>query len=232
MPLARLLARRRAARVHPALRRRFGELAFAVIDVETTGLDPALDRVLQAAVVSVGADGEVRDEYCTLIAAPKVDAVAVHGITAAHLLDAPPFAEVAAALRGRLDADLIVGHNVRFDLGFLRHEFARCGVRLPRLPFLCTIALGRLLGVEPCRRRLAAACERQGIAVVRQHAALDDARATAALLAAYLRQAEALELDLCALARRGRDASCASWKHPPAAAYMRADEPRGRCVDA
>jgi DNA polymerase III epsilon subunit family exonuclease len=221
VPLARLLARRRAARVHPALRRELGELSYAVVDVETTGLDPAVDRVLEVAVLEVGADGRVTDEYRTLVAAPSVDAVAVHGITAAHLVDAPRFAEVAAALRPRLDADLVVGHNVSFDLAFLRREFARCQQHLPPLPYLCTIALGRLLGLEPRRARLDAACRRQGIAVVDRHAALADARATAALLAAYLQHAEALELDLCALARRGRDASCASWRHPPAAARGR-----------
>jgi ATP-dependent Lhr-like helicase len=218
MPLARLLARRRATRVHPALRRRLGELSFAVVDVETTGLDPAVDHVLEIAVVRIGADGDVRDEFSTLVAAPTVGAVAVHGITAAHLVGAPRFSEVADSLRARLVADLVVGHNASFDLAFLHNEFARCGGHLPQLPFLCTIALGRLLDIEPRRTRLATACERRGIALQRQHAALDDARATAALLAAYLREGDALGLDLRALARRGRrDASCASWRHPPAA---------------
>jgi DNA polymerase-3 subunit epsilon len=83
----------------------------------------------------------------------------------------------------RLDGRVFVAHNADFDLGFIRHHAAACGVELPNLPVLCTLALSRSLdpGFERSHR-LGDLCVQYGIALERAHDALEDALATAALL--------------------------------------------------
>jgi DNA polymerase-3 subunit epsilon len=164
---------------------------FAVVDVETTGLDPVHDRVVEVAVVRFTPGGETTAEYATLVrpdgpAADGAAAAGIHGITDAELGDAPTFAQVAAALAGRLAGAIVVGHNVAFDLGFLTAEFRRLRVPVPRLPAVCTHALATLLHPELERHRLADCCGAAGIELNGAHTALGDARATARLLSAYL----------------------------------------------
>lgn len=52
------------------------------------------------------------------------------------MVDAPRFGEVLAEISNRLAGAAIAGHNVRFDLAFLRAEYARAGWRFPFLPAL------------------------------------------------------------------------------------------------
>jgi DNA polymerase-3 subunit epsilon len=231
--VSRVLTRRRAAAVHPTLRGRLQQLDFAVVDVETTGLNPRRDRILEVAVLRIGGDGRVHSEFATLVAAPRVAAEEVHGISAGDLLGAPRFAAIAATVRRQLEGAIVAGHNVAFDLAFLRKEFLRTGDRFPATPFVCTISLGRLVGAEPTRSGLTAACERQGIRVDDHHRALHDARAAGALLVAYLRQAETLGLDLSGLAARSRrDPSCRSWRRPTTGARLSGRPARAGSVPA
>jgi DNA polymerase III subunit epsilon len=170
---------------------------YAVVDVETTGLDPVHDRVVEVAVVRFTPCGETTAEYATLVrpdgpaAASDGAAAGIHGITAAELGGAPTFGQVAAALAGRLAGAIVVGHNVAFDLGFLTAEFRRLRVPVPRLPAVCTHALATLLHPELERRRLADCCDAAGIDLNGAHTALGDARATARLLSTYLATARA-----------------------------------------
>ncbi len=166
---------------------------FAVIDVETTGLDPNVDRVVEIAVVCTDSYGVVVDEWTTLINPDRpVGARSVHGISAADVRDAPRFASVVGALTARLSGRAVVAHNARFDLGFLRAEYARAGWTLPAVPFLCTLEASSLYLPDLARRRLQECCWAFDIALLDAHSALADARATASLLGCYLRIAQGL----------------------------------------
>jgi DNA polymerase-3 subunit epsilon len=166
---------------------------FAVVDVETSGLDPRRHRVLQIGLVTVDFDGAVLDRWSTLVGPGlavwrSVGPTDVHGIHRRDLVLAPrprrAFTELARRLRGAR----IVAHNASFDLAFLRAEAARVGIDLPIDRPLCTLQLSRAL--DPDRRmshRLTDACARHGIELVHAHDALADAEATAALLPHLLR---------------------------------------------
>jgi len=161
---------------------------FCVVDVETTGFSPRLgDRVVEVAAVRMRGDGTVQHEWSTLVN-PRRDlgATHVHGITAGDVLDAPGFDEIAGDLLELLDGAVLAAHNLRFDWGFLAHEYARDGHFLDPHPGVCTIALGARLHPGTPGRKLSACCERIGYSIPQAHAALDDARAAAAVLAAYL----------------------------------------------
>jgi DNA polymerase-3 subunit epsilon len=160
---------------------------FAVIDVETTGLSAAGHRVLELAIVRTDPAGRVLDEWVSRFNPEgPVGATHIHGITAADVARAPRFAHVLEEISDRLAGAAIAGHNVRFDLAFLRAEYTRAGWALPHLPAACTLAASWDHLPHLTRRRLPDCCEAAGIAHTGAHSALGDARATAALLAGYL----------------------------------------------
>jgi DNA polymerase-3 subunit epsilon len=150
------------------------------VDVETTGTSPARARVTEVGVVSVETEGaETRVEEWSSLVNPGVpipsDIQWLTGITDAMVRAAPPFAELAAELAARLHGAVFVAHNARFDYGFLRAEFARCGVRF-RAPTLCTVRLSRLLYPDRGPHSLDAIVARFDLDTKDRHRALGDAR--------------------------------------------------------
>ncbi len=91
------------------------------VDLETTGISPVKDRVVQVAVINI--DGS---EFSSLINPERVipdEAAAIHGISNAMVKDAPKFGEVAERLRDMLiAADHFVAYNGVFDFQFLQAE--------------------------------------------------------------------------------------------------------------
>lgn len=156
------------------------EDVIGVVDVETTGLCPERnDRIIEIAVVLTSPDGVIRQEYDTLInPARDLGPTAIHRISAAEILHAPQFSEVAGDILEVLrQATILAGHNVRFDRRFLAKEYERVGVMFPDTALLCTCDL---LG----RQSLQACCKELEVNVDggTAHRALADARATAALI--------------------------------------------------
>lgn len=169
---------------------------FVVIDTETTGLFPEYrDRMVEIAMVRLSADGEVLDEYCSLVNPKRsVGASWIHGITAEDVTQAPLFGEIAGDVIRRLDNAIIVGHNVRFDQRFLEAEVKRLGTKLPQAPALCTVRLAPLLSDTLPSRKLKVCCEHFGIPLTDAHSALADARASAAILKLALEKFERAQL--------------------------------------
>jgi DNA polymerase-3 subunit epsilon len=156
------------------------------VDLETTGLYPSVDRVVEVAVVLLGTDLEVVSEFCTLVDPRRdVGPTGLPGVRARDVIGAPTFAEVASAVWGMLSGRVLVAHNASFDVRFLDAEFARCGLRLPPPPVMCTMALAShyLRGLPG--RSLAACCAAAGVRLTEHHSALADARAAASLLSCY-----------------------------------------------
>lgn len=164
---------------------------YAVVDVETTGLFPGgHDRVVEVAVVQVSPDGEPEASWTTLVNPGRdLGPQHVHGISAADVLRAPTFDRIAGALAELMAGRVFVAHNASFDMRFLRAEFAALGYDVPVVPetCLCTMRWAARLLPPGTPRTLAGCCAHVGIPLEGAHAALVDARATAALLAHYLR---------------------------------------------
>ncbi len=158
----------------------------AVIDVETTGLNPYRhDRVIELATLMIRLDGEVIREFVTLLNPERdIGPTSIHGLTASDIVAAPRFVEVAGALLDILNGCVaLAGHNVRFDHSFLSAEFDRLGHAFPNGPTVCTMQLAGGGTLSSC-------CEGYGLAVGgEKHVALHDARAPAQLLAELLRDA-------------------------------------------
>jgi DNA polymerase-3 subunit epsilon len=163
-------------------------MTFCVVDVETTGFHPASDGIVELALVRMDASGRVYEELHSLVDPQRpVDATFVHGLDEADLRGAPVFADLLADVRRLLDGSLLVAHNASFDMSFLAAEMDRAGEPVGELPYLCTMALRRQVGLPgPTVHRLAWACWQEGLWIENAHAAACDARATGALLARYL----------------------------------------------
>jgi DNA polymerase-3 subunit epsilon len=154
------------------------ERPLAVVDVETTGSQPARDRITEIGVIEV--DGfEVSSEWSTLVnpgAAIPAPIQALTGITSEMVARAPSFAELAAGLYERLAGRVFVAHNARFDYGFLRHEFGRAGFKF-LAKTLCTVRLSRRLYADHASHNLDSLISRHGIECRARHRALPDADA-------------------------------------------------------
>lgn len=127
-------------------------------------------------------DGEVLREFVSLIDPERdIGPTGLHGITAGDVILAPRFGEVAPMLIEALNGCVAVaGHNVRFDRSFLACEFERLGHAIPECPALCTMQMAGGGSLSTCCKDYRV--EFDGNA----HSALDDARATARLLAKLL----------------------------------------------
>lgn len=164
-----------------------GEAGYVVLDVETTGLSPRWDRVVELAVVHVGPRGVATTEWTTRVNPDgPVGATHIHGITDADVAHAPRFAELVPQLTAHLSGQAVVAHNAAFDLAFLRAEYQRAGWQMPWLPALCTQQASHHYLPHLDRRRLRDCCAASKIPLRDAHSALGDSRAAAALLAHYL----------------------------------------------
>jgi len=170
-----------AERPGPDLR----HVAFAVVDVETTG-GPLCEghRMTDLAIVRVEGGCVVR-EWSTLLNPGRSIPVTVErltGIQDAMVVGAPYFEEVADQVAAELEGCVFVAHNAGFDWGFVRGQLADAGTPMPSMRRLCTVRMARRLVPELRRRNLDALADHFDIPVFDRHRAHGDAMATARVL--------------------------------------------------
>lgn len=149
----------------------------AFVDLETTGGNPARDRITEIGVVRM-VDDEVLDEWSSLVNPQRpipAEIQALTGITSDMVRDAPSFEALADQVEARLAGWTFVAHNARFDYGFLKSEFRRLDRRF-LADVLCTVRLSRRLDPGHARHGLDAVAERHGLGTLDRHRALGDAR--------------------------------------------------------
>ncbi|WP_314921109.1 exonuclease domain-containing protein, partial [Actinomyces oris] len=89
-------------------------VGYAVVDLETTGLSPTTDSILEVALVLTDAAGHVERSWSTLIdpgVGVDVGPTHIHGLVAEELIGAPGFDEVADLLVADLAGRAVVAHN-------------------------------------------------------------------------------------------------------------------------
>ena len=162
----------------------------AVIDVETTGLNPYRhDRIVEIAVLVFSPDGNILREFISLVNPERdIGPTRIHGLRTRDIITAPRFSEIAGSLLDILNGCVaLAGHNVRFDHSFLSVEFDRIGYPLKNIQTICTMQLSGG-GSLSCN------CSDYGIEFQGDmHSAKYDAYATAKLLTAILNDAPLLK---------------------------------------
>lgn len=105
----------------------------AVLDLETTGTNLATDRIVEIAVVRIGADGGRTVKRKLIHPEMKIPEAStkVHGITDEMVRDAPTFRAVANEFKQFIEGCDLAGYNSnRFDWPLLMEEFLRAGMTL------------------------------------------------------------------------------------------------------
>ena len=165
------------------------KLPLLSLDLETTGLNTARDRVIQIGMI----DPNNPASASQIMVQPSIDipqaSTAIHGISAEDVASADPFAVAFRACRDAMADKVVIGYNIGFDLAILSAETERHGVEWQWGSALClrqlaTIALGRdamlMMG------DLDALAAHYDIDITRRHSALGDAEICAQLYFAML----------------------------------------------
>ena len=154
---------------------------FVCIDLETTGLNPKRDRIIEIGAVKVR-EGKIAETFQQLID-PKQQleerVEILTGITYKELEGKPTVQEVLPALKEFLEEDVLLGHRVLFDYSFLKRAFTN-----EKIPFerkgIDTLKLARQFVTECESKKLESLCIHYNIKH-QAHRALGDALATVEL---------------------------------------------------
>lgn len=175
-----------------------GRKGYAVVDLETSGLNPDTDHILEIAVVLLDPNGRPEREWSTRVRQPigrKIGAKHIHGLSWWSLRRGIELSVALRTVADLVNGRIMVAHNADFDTAFLRNAASRHGVDLEFEGPLCTLKMSRAnrslqsSGMASSRtsHKLAAVCERYEVPFVAVHQALGDARACATVLPLLLR---------------------------------------------
>ena len=176
--------------------RPLSDVEFVAFDLETTGLFPVVNRIVEFGAVRFRLDGrelgtweQLVDPECLI--PPGV--TEIHGITDAMVRGQPMLAQV---LPGFLDFlgtpdTILLAHNATFDLGFLNFGAAKTGLEFPSNAVIDTLDMARtcVRGAPSCRLEDLAVY--LGLSESEDHRALSESRLAMALfmhLAGHLRR--------------------------------------------
>ena len=163
------------------------DLPIASVDVETTGLDPQTDRVIEIAIIHMR-QGEVEERWSTLVN-PGCDipeeVTRITGIKTEDLIGAPAFEEVIQEIQTRLKDRVFVAYNLEFDRAFIKNELERFGATWEEVPYVDPLIFARELHRNQGSKRLGAVADRLGIEIGQAHRAADDAVASGKVLYAF-----------------------------------------------
>ncbi len=154
-------------------------MKFVALDLETTGLDPENDAIIEIAAIKFE-DGKIIDEFQTLINPEvQIPVMATHitGITNEMVSGSPTFEEVSEKLKEFLGDYPILGQNIKFDLSFLRSH----GMEVENAE-LDTFVLARAIIPKAESYSLEVLAEKLKIDHTDAHRAYDDALASVHLM--------------------------------------------------
>ena len=151
---------------------------FVCVDLETTGLNPKTDRIIEIGMVKVR-EGKIVDQFSSLInprqqLEERIEQIT--GITQKELENQPLQKEILPQILEFLEEDVLLGHRVLFDYSFLKRAFTN-----EKIPFerkgIDTLKIARKV-VRDCESKsLPKLCSHYGIEY-HPHRALSDALAT------------------------------------------------------
>jgi len=167
------------------------ENKFTALHLETTGLDPHDDQIVEIGLVKFAHNNDAPDEFATLVKSPgsSREAREIHQIDDNDLIDAPTVSEVLPEVFALMSGSFLVTHNLDFVEPFLLAAAHRNRIPLPAVPALCTL--------RTCRRQLEGRsfslrtmheAATDGV-VTMDHTALSHARATREVLLWLMRVA-------------------------------------------
>lgn len=108
---------------------------FIVFDIETSGLDPHVDRIVELAAIRFCEDGSEVARFSSLVN-PQIEipeyVTDIHGITNEMVISSPSFSDINSYFTQlTANAAIAIAHNAKFDVSFINQELKRCGLDVP-----------------------------------------------------------------------------------------------------
>lgn len=161
---------------------------YVVLDTETTGLSPEKDQMVEIGIITVK-NGEITNEYTSLIK-PTIpissEATAINGISESDLRDAPQLEDVIPDVVSRIKNQIVVGHNVTFDLAFVSRAISD-HTEIASISYIDTVKVARNC-IPGKSYRLQSLANRLCLDTGNAHRALDDAKTANNLLQYCIRK--------------------------------------------
>ncbi len=180
--------------------------SYVALDLETTGLEPERDAIIEVGAIRFGLDG-LHGSFSSFVNPKRKIPYRIQqltGISEADVAGGPLFAEIGADLEAFIGDCPVVGQNVRFDLSFLERQLIR-----PKGPAYDTQELAGLLLPDLLEQNLRAIAAHLGIDFPSRHRALADAAAARSVFLALREKLAALPPAL--LVEAARIAAITDW---------------------
>ncbi|MBO5240160.1 MAG: 3'-5' exoribonuclease [Clostridia bacterium] len=174
--------------------------AFVVFDLETTGLNnnPAMgkmDKIIEIGAVKL-VGGEIKEKFSTFVACEErlsKEIIDLTGITDADLIGAPTIDKTIADFFKFIEGAYLVGHNVNFDLNFVRYYAEQNGYMIDNRQFDTLTLAQELLRGELANYKLNTVADYYGF-TFNHHRAFDDACVTAKIFIEFMKKRGKLPL--------------------------------------
>lgn len=158
--------------------------AFSVVDVETTGLSAAKNRVIEIAIIKIE-NLKVTGKLNYLInpqtyIPPFITSLT--GISNDDVYGAPIFSDIVDEIISFTDNTILTAHNFTFDSSFLNSEFMICGREFENEHSCCTLKLARNIYPTLKSKSLSSVAQSLNLKNFNKHRALGDAEITAKVL--------------------------------------------------
>ena len=173
-------------------------VSYTMIDTETTGLDPQYDKIIEMAAIKIR-DGKEVARYETLVnpEQPIDDFITdLTGITNEELSTAPVAADCLPDFVDFIGEDIVVGHNVHFDINFIYDALLACGYAPIKNDFVDTLRLSRRVRPDLEHHRLCDMAAAYSVPQPVAHRSLADCQTVIGVLDALAADAAAREIDL------------------------------------
>ncbi len=162
---------------------------YCVFDVETTGLSPYKNKIIEIAIVKVS-NLKIVDKYDTFINPGRQIPFFITNLTGINdddVYDAPFFDEAADEIVNFIGDDILIAHNLAFDQSFLKTELKNCDREKINNPGVCTVKLARRLYPDLRSKSLSSVSSHLRLKNKDAHRAFGDAEVTAKVLIKMLK---------------------------------------------
>ncbi|HPV85431.1 MAG TPA: PolC-type DNA polymerase III [Sedimentibacter sp.] len=169
---------------------------FVVFDIETTGLNPKNDNIIEIGAVKIS-NRKVIDSFSTFVHIDKKlpgKIIELTSITDDMLQGQPEIDEALPAFLDFAKGCVLVAHNAKFDLGFIKEKAKVLSIENYNPPVLDTLELSKALIKDVKNHRLNTLTKKLGINLINHHRAVDDANATGQLLIILLNKLSEREI--------------------------------------
>lgn len=150
--------------------------SYVVIDIETTGLDPRFDEIIELAGLKYE-HGKETDAFESLVK-PEIEVddfiTELTGITNEMLEDAPSIAEVLPKFIDFIGSNIVIGHNVNFDINFIYDNAEQLGLPAFSNDFVDTMRISRRLYKDMENHKLSTLVSYLGVSDSVEHRAFSD----------------------------------------------------------